>query len=907
MLILSTCSVDLERRTIHRADGTSAPLTDQEHALLAYLAADPGRTVPHDELLERVWGWSALARTRAIAVAVRRLRRRIEADPAEPRHLVTVRGVGYRLDVAPPRDPPSDVAPSRWAGRMVGRADALAAVRRRVSDGARVITVSGPPGIGKSRVAAEALRDHSPAPVFASLGDAGPTTWCAPVAQALGVELDPSDPVGPVVAVLRARGPTLIVLDDADPVLDALAPAVDGWLAADPHVQVVVAARGRLRLPQEHVVVLDPLTLDASAELLVERAAGGRWRDGPELRAIAARLEGNPLALELIAARAEVLGPTDALALLDQRLPGVGAGATAQTGVAPRQASLHGAIAWSWSLLSPVEQRALAALAVFDGGFDLAGAAAVAERPSAVWWLDVLQGLVERSLVRATEASPPAPIRFELPASVRAFAAHALPEVARAAGLRHRDALAELADRLIAQERRDDPAAIGRLVVEAGNLRAAMARARADRASAVVARLALALDRLYAARGPSDERARVLDAALAEAPPPEWRARLLVARARAAIPSSDLAGAQAMGAEAERLAASLPDPDVGLAVRLALAELHTERGAPIEARDAALACADRARAADDPATEALALRIVGMLYPEAVDLGRLEAAVERLDALDQRTGDRGLRGHARYVAARLATARGRHQVAVTLFGEAVAAAEAIGDRRRVAVTSSALGEARAMAGDLDGAFAAFHRSLTLEQAMGRRDTARIGGNLAVMLVALDRMTEALRWLDPAIADARARGLDRVLGRRLVARALARWRLGATADARDDCAEAVRLLRSHGSVLDVADASAVAALVCAALGDLPAARAHLADAEPFRDAGGCVQFLRAVEGHVRLAEGDRAAAQALLDGVEVPSEPIVLARDSYLQYLMLPAEIALVARPLRDALGAPEGG
>jgi hypothetical protein len=169
-----------------------------------------------------------------------------------------------------------------------------------------------------------------------------------------------------------------------------------------------------------------------------------------------------------------------------------------------------------------------------------------------------------------------------------------------------------------------------------------------------------------------------------------------------------------------------------------------------------------------------------------------------------------------------------------------------------------------------------------------------------MLVALDRMAEALPYLDPSIVDARMRGQWRILARRLVARALARWRLRDLASARDDVEEALKLLQDHGSELDRADACSVAAVICAADGDLPAARRFLQGAEPFRD-GGCAPFLLAVEGLVRLAEGDCEAARAKLDQIVVPTEPVVLQRDQYLQYVMLPAELELVVRPLRQAL------
>ena len=80
-----------------RVSGTEAYLTKTEFRLLVELASSPGRIFSREVLLERVWGLGYFGDGRLVDVHVRRLRTKIEPDPANPRHVVTVRGLGYKL------------------------------------------------------------------------------------------------------------------------------------------------------------------------------------------------------------------------------------------------------------------------------------------------------------------------------------------------------------------------------------------------------------------------------------------------------------------------------------------------------------------------------------------------------------------------------------------------------------------------------------------------------------------------------------------------------------------------------------------------------------------------------------------------------------------------------------------
>lgn len=96
VLRIGGLAIDPARFTVHRED-REVPLTATEFRLLLELARRPGRVFTRDLLLDRVWGYPYLGDSRLVDVAVQRLRAKIEADPARPELVRTVRGVGYKL------------------------------------------------------------------------------------------------------------------------------------------------------------------------------------------------------------------------------------------------------------------------------------------------------------------------------------------------------------------------------------------------------------------------------------------------------------------------------------------------------------------------------------------------------------------------------------------------------------------------------------------------------------------------------------------------------------------------------------------------------------------------------------------------------------------------------------------
>jgi predicted ATPase/DNA-binding CsgD family transcriptional regulator len=328
---------------------------------------------------------------------------------------------------------------------LVGRGPQLAAVLDGLR-AARVVTLTGPGGCGKTRLAlraatlaADSFGDGARLVELASLTDAALVP--AAVAEALGVpERDAANPMADVVRVLADRE-LLIVLDNCEHVLASAARAAVMLAEQCRGVRILATSRERLDVPGEFVFPVPPLGLpeDGSAgavaaseagDLFVARARAvspGFALTGGNAAAIAevcSRLDGMPLAIELAAARCPALGPAQLAARLEG-YPGLLSGGAARPG---RHRSLEALVSWSYDLLSEAEGRLLARLSVLRGGFDLDVAERVAGgeplAPQAVAGL--LASLADKSLVQIQDAGPV--IRYSLLETVRQFAAGRLAD-----------------------------------------------------------------------------------------------------------------------------------------------------------------------------------------------------------------------------------------------------------------------------------------------------------------------------------------------------------------------------------------------------------------------------------------------------------------------------------------------
>ncbi len=430
---------------------------------------------------------------------------------------------------------------------FIGRARELAAIRDQLlQPHVQVLTLIGPGGIGKTRLALQAaweLRAHFPDGIyFIPLSNvARPSDVGQAIAHALVVQPGQGRSVQEaLVAHVRARR-LLLILDNFEHVLAAATMLAD-LVAAAPALKVLVTSRAALRLYGEQELPVPPMELPPIADdvlpeqvaraeavrLFVERARAV-WPDftitAENARAVAqicARLDGVPLALELAASRLKVLPPAALLARLGSCLAPQGASTRAGgalsllTGGArdlpPRQQTLRNTIAWSYDLLSPGEQALFRRLAVFAGGWSLPAAETVcgSAQELGLELLDGLASLADKSLIRVEEMRLPGePVepRYGMLETIREYALERLEELGEAARLRARHAayFHDLAQHAWAESRGPRQVAwLARLEAELENLRAAMAWAiehARDGYGGLAIRLAGALGWFWLLRG----------------------------------------------------------------------------------------------------------------------------------------------------------------------------------------------------------------------------------------------------------------------------------------------------------------------------------------------------------------------------------------------------------------------
>jgi predicted ATPase/DNA-binding CsgD family transcriptional regulator len=310
--------------------------------------------------------------------------------------------------------------------RFVGRIRETAAVEEAVAR-SRLTLVTGPGGIGKTRLALEIARrrSHRGLPVlFIDLGviartDEVPTV----VASALGLTQTGPDPTADVVRVLADTG-GLLVVDTCEHVAAGAAAMIGALLQGCPKLRVLATSRQRLGVSGARIVTLGPLTLDEAVALFVERAQAVRpdavLDTGPELRRLCTTLDRLPLALELAAARVAALTPATILSRVDHRLDLL---SDRTRGGPDRHRSLRATMEWSFGLLTPNEQAGFARLAIFPAPFSLQAAESVADVE-----VDMLGALINQSLVHVL-VQRDGELRYRILDTLRAFAREHLDEL----------------------------------------------------------------------------------------------------------------------------------------------------------------------------------------------------------------------------------------------------------------------------------------------------------------------------------------------------------------------------------------------------------------------------------------------------------------------------------------------
>jgi predicted ATPase/class 3 adenylate cyclase/DNA-binding CsgD family transcriptional regulator len=555
------------------------------------------------------------------------------------------------------------------ATSFVGRAAELAELRSLVSGGSRLVTITGPGGIGKSRlalqVAAEALDGAGDGVWLVELAPvAEPELVTRTVAAVLSARDEPGRPMLDTLTDAIGDRHLLVILDNAEHVLGAAAKLADAMMRSCPRAFLLVTSREPLGISGEHVFRVPPLTVPPpglaapgelagfeSVQLFTQHAAmhaQGFVLDDANAAAVAsvcARLDGIPLALELAAARLGSLSVPEISSRLDQRFRLLTRGSRTAM---PRHQTLRAMIDWSYDLLNPDERMVLDRLSVFAGGWTLAAAEAVTSAGDAGEWLvlDHLSALVDKSLVQADEAR--GSTRYWLLETIRHYATEHLAgrpgaelDQTRAA---HRDYYLALVETAATHLRGPDEAAwLDRLEAEFDNIRAALAFCIADPDSAGPGlRLAAGLRTFVFSRGHSGEVIEALGALLGRPDarqPTRYLARALITNCKLLTHFDRSPIIPSMAEEAITIARGLADDALAADALAALnwfSFLQGDLPAALARADEAVALA---RAAGDPTHIVVALGHRAVFKAETGDLDASVADYQEVLSLSRASGD----------------------------------------------------------------------------------------------------------------------------------------------------------------------------------------------------------------------------------------------------------------------------
>jgi predicted ATPase/class 3 adenylate cyclase len=567
----------------------------------------------------------------------------------------------------------------RPASTFRGRDTEVAAVRRRIADGARIVTLTGPGGTGKTRLAIEAasgLGSDFPAGLFwagcAALRDPG--LVLETIGAAVGARGSVADQIGP-----RRM---LIVVDNLEQVIAAGADLAH-LVAICPGLTMIVTSRERLAIGGEVELAIPPLDAATAVDLFCERSG---LDPTPEIAELCARLDALPLAVELAAARTKVLSPAQILQRLGSRLDLL----KGSRDLDPRQQTLRQTIDWSHELLSGPERRLFRRLAVFPGGCTLEVAEEVAGAE-----IDTLESLVAKSLVRATHE------RFWMLETIRAYALERLEADDDRSALEAD--VAGWALRYVERQRADltGPAQLGALDaldVELDNLRLAvdvMIRlAEPDRAR----RLVLAGRWWMGRRGRMAEEAGWLEAVLAlPGGDPILRASCYQTLGGSLHAAGDSAAARRASEAALELAIAAGDRRLAAGILEQIAMIEPVNEATLEEARAVFA---ELGASDDLAR--VAINVAAL----ALNQGRLQEAIDRSDEAVDRVRRQGNRHGIGMALANQATALaliGRSDEAGPIAHEALDAFLSVGDELGVSMCADVQALRAARAGRVEDA------------------------------------------------------------------------------------------------------------------------------------------------------------------------------------------------------------
>ena len=645
---------------------------------------------------------------------------------------------------------------------FVGRTDeidALGDLLRPDRSAPRLVTLIGPGGAGKTRLGLQVAREdrgHWPGGVWwVDLSEARDEDGVLTAfARALDVPLG-AQPHDQLSYALAARGRCLVVFDNVEQVSDH-ARALGRWLDRAPEAVFVATSRQPLRLRGEQLFPVAPLPLPQAVSLFEARARAidpdfpSDAEARPDIERLVSLLDGLPLAIELAAAKIRFFAPAQLVDRLTRRFD-------LRIDRSPdrpaRHLSLRATLQWSWELLDPVEQAALAQLSAFEGGFCVEAAEAVLQLPDDAAWVDeVLAELVDKSLVRQ---GPRGSARLSLLVSVAAFARDQLSSAGGTASAFERHgrwfaAMGQPASVGRQGGRTTDPAELDNLVVAT---RRALARGDADTAVPC----ALAAAEIFARVGPTAAGVSLLDEvrsgpALSHA----QRADVLYRRGALSHQAIDLDQAHEAAAEALRSARLDGDRErTSDALRLLGAILVFDRRHP-EAEPLIEEALALARSAGLRRAEGLALSVLGSLRAATGRLADAFTLHDQARAIAAALGFRREEGSSLVRAALVLAWLERWPEAEDHLHKALAIAEAIGDLQLEGYARTNLAQRLALDGRHDASRDHLTAALQIQRRLGhRRMEGRVLMSLGMADLARRQRSSAAGYLDEALAIADA--------------------------------------------------------------------------------------------------------------------------------------------------------
>jgi predicted ATPase/DNA-binding SARP family transcriptional activator len=512
------------------------------------------------------------------------------------------------------------------ASTLVGRRRELEEVTTTLRGPTRVLTLTGPGGSGKTRLAIEAanmLAEELADGAFFVALDAirDPALILPTIAEAVAVRESGDKSLTESLAERLSGRQALLVIDNFEQLAEA-APALSEILEAAPGLSFLVTSRSALRVSGEQEYPLDPLDLEDAVALFVERAKGADPRfsltdeNTAAVEEICGRLDGLPLAVELAAARTKLLPPDAMLALLDESLDLLSRGAR---DLPERHRALRQTVAWSYDLLGPDEKTLFAQLSVFGGGFTLESAVAVCDAS-----LDGVATLLDDSLL---ERDGP---RFKMLETIREYARERLaaeqePDAVRRRHARHFLKLAE------SDPVPEQAAWLARMDAERDNFREALAWSLDTREASLGLRLAAALWEFWWVRGYLAEGRGWLHEALTRgrSAAPELRARALHAAGSLATRQGDYEAAPALFEESLAIWEELDDAAGTARSLLSMGTVAAEQGDQEQAIELSERAAELYDESGDQRGHALAISNIGGIALERGEYAKAASLSEQ--------------------------------------------------------------------------------------------------------------------------------------------------------------------------------------------------------------------------------------------------------------------------------------